>query len=197
MQGFLILAVALTLAVLVPTLEHVTILRHDRNVSLAFTAATWACVAVSALVGMVAYAVMSPALLLIHAALTAISGAAATVAFMLIYLYADLRCATAQAALLGCDGCACAAASACNAVRFGDRTCDESFWSGGSCVWQRSRCRCRVRCVALSQQRGARCMRDAPASRLRAWGCVSAERRRQRRAQRSVPDLRNMGQGHV
>jgi hypothetical protein len=115
-QGILILIIALGLASVPPILEYVTILRYDSNVNIIFAASILAGMGMSAILGITAYASMAPALLLGHAALTAITGASMTIMYTLVYIYAELRCASAQPSLAGCGYCACTATKPCNAV---------------------------------------------------------------------------------
>lgn len=111
------LFVSLALAVLFPTVEYITILQGDSNVSLAYPAAIWAGTGLIFLFGALAYYLMMPILLGLHAGISTIVGAAMVITYTQVFFSADARCDTRQSSIVGCESCPCAATSACNAVR--------------------------------------------------------------------------------
>ena len=116
-QAGVALFICIALAALFPIVEYMSILRADSNVSIAYPACIWAGSALIFAFGGLAYYLMMPILLGLHAGVTAIAGAAMVVCYTMVWFSADARCTFQQSTIIGCTGCACAIASVCNAVR--------------------------------------------------------------------------------
>lgn len=112
--GFLVL---LSLSSAPGIIVWLFILRHDHSIGDSLTTTLWAGYGLIGLTGVVGYVNMTPLFLTLHAATTAVTGAAMVVSYTMVYYSAEARCSAIQFGFRGCNDCPCAVEDSCDAVR--------------------------------------------------------------------------------
>lgn len=123
MQAVIGLLLVMALSCAPGIIQWLTVLRHDHHIGFSFIISLWTGHGLIAVTGVLGYFTMMPLLLTLHAATTAVTGAAMVVNYSMIYFSAEMRCTFLQIGTRGCSDCPCAIDDTCQAVRFSGKLC--------------------------------------------------------------------------